>query len=97
MTAADLDLSRTDAPPKSGDADVFYGPRQGPVVFATYLYCVITGLGVGAFCQAPALGTAAGFVVGTVAAVWVVPPLVREWRRESVAPAAVRLGWHEPD
>lgn len=52
----------------------------GLAALAAVLFCSVTGLGVGAFVQAPVLGTFAGVTVGVLVSVLAIPSLMREWR-----------------
>jgi hypothetical protein len=55
-------------------------PAAGRASLGAFLYCVTTGLGVGAFCGEPLAWTIAGTIVGVPVAAWVVPAAVRERR-----------------
>ena len=50
-------------------------PFLGAVFFLT-----TTGLGIGAFVQAPAVGGICGAAAGILAAIVLVPALMRDWR-----------------
>ncbi len=44
-----------------------------------YGWCVVSGLGVGAFVNEPVIGLIAGAVAGLPVAGWLVPAALREW------------------
>lgn len=52
----------------------------GVATLGTVFFCTATGLGVGAFVSHPAAGGFTGAIAGIVAAVVLVPLLMRDWR-----------------
>ena len=52
----------------------------GLAMLGTVFFFAVTGLGVGAFVAAPAIGGICGGVAGIAAGVIVVPALMRDWR-----------------
>src|SRR5437899_12390772 len=51
----------------------------GLAALGAVFFFAVTGLGIGAFLGVPAAGGVAGAALGIVAAVALVPPLVRDW------------------
>ena len=52
----------------------------GLAMLGTVFFCATTGLGIGAFVAAPAIGGIAGLAAGIAAGILLVPPLMRDWR-----------------
>ena len=52
----------------------------GLAMLGTVFFFAVTGLGVGAFIQSPALGGIGGAALGIAVGVILVPPLMRHWR-----------------
>lgn len=52
----------------------------GLATLGTILLCTASGAGVGVFLAEPEIGAMVGGLVGIIAALWLIPSLMRDWR-----------------
>ena len=62
-------------------AEPFVDPAVGVGMWSVVIYCLVTGLGVGAFLAVPYQGALVGLIIGLLAGRWLAPELARDWTR----------------